>query len=136
MPSATSSSSRSSSIWSSSSSSKLSAISALIRFKLLWLSCIMAIVRVVWPHRNEHVRQQCDSEDFAPAKARRKVGRRSAMGENILFRPADQVEASTGRQEAEARVGDLRPVLPGQSACQNFAQPVQVKHVGGGVVEL
>ena len=60
----------------------------------------------------------------------------SAMGEDIRFFPAEQIELGPRRQEGEAGLGMLQPTVADEPRHELVAQRMQVQHVGSGIFEL
>ena len=58
------------------------------------------------------------------------------MGENVLFRPAREVEFRPRRQEAEARLREVQPVLAAKALLQPCLYRMEVKDIGSRVFEL
>ena len=58
------------------------------------------------------------------------------MGENIRVRPAEKVELGAGRQEAEALMGNPKPVLSLQETVELVLQGMEMQHIGRCVIEL
>src|SRR5690606_17466824 len=61
---------------------------------------------------------------------------RSGMGENVLFRPAGEVEFRPRRQETEAGLRDIQAVLAAQAGLQAGLDGMEMKHVGSRIFEL
>src|SRR6185312_6863438 len=60
----------------------------------------------------------------------------SAMGEDVDFGPAQQIELDPRREEIEAAFGQRQTAFPAQHAIEMALEIMQVEHVGSGVFEL
>ena len=61
---------------------------------------------------------------------------RSAVRENILFRPAGKIQCSAGRQEFEAGGGHFCAAFAGEALFKFGFKPMQIKHVRCRIFEL
>jgi hypothetical protein len=58
------------------------------------------------------------------------------VSENVLFRPAGQIEQGTMRKEIEARLGQFNPLFPDQAFVELFFQRMQVADVARDIFAL
>ena len=58
------------------------------------------------------------------------------MGEDIVFRPAGEVEGGAIRQEIETSGGKRGAAFAGEQLVHLILQPVEIKDVGGRIIDL
>src|SRR5690606_17874031 len=90
--------------------------------------------RPVPPKGDQYARKLRHASTKRPRAAGPEKG--GSVRENILFRPAREIEGGADGKEGEAGPGELHPALALQHVVEHRLDVVQVEHVGGGIGEL